>query len=52
MPQTEVAQPFWTFNGVITLAIIVVVFCIMYLYVRRKKSTKQVDHKAGDEGED
>ena len=47
-----VKQPFGYFSFTVTLAIIVVVFCIMYLYVRRKKNGKQVDKQAGDEGED
>lgn len=47
-----VKQPFGYFSFTVTLAIIVVVFCIMYFYVRRKKNGKQVDKQAGDEGDD
>lgn len=54
MPQTEVVkQPFGSFSWWITVAIIAIIFCIMYFYVRRRKpNPPQVDQKAGDEGED
>jgi hypothetical protein len=53
MPQTEaVKYPFGWFSLWVTLAIIVIVFCIMYFYVRRKRGAPQIDQKAGDEGED
>jgi LPXTG-motif cell wall-anchored protein len=42
----------WEFGWSILLGIVVIVFCLAYLYVRRKKETKHVDQKAGDEGED
>ena len=50
---TETAkESFGWFSWSVTLAIVVIVFCIMYFYVRRKRSAKHVDQKAGDEGED
>ena len=52
VPQTVAKHSFGTFSLTVTLAIIIIVFCIMYFYVRRKKSDKHVDEKAGDEGED
>lgn len=53
MTETEVVKhSFGTFSWSVTLAIVVIVFCIMYFYVRRKRSSKHVDDKAGDEGED
>ena len=54
MPEVQVVreQSFGTFSLTVTLAIIVVVFCVMFFYVRRKRSEKHVDEKAGDEGED
>ena len=54
MPEKEVIvqRSFGVFSMTVTLAIIGIVFCIVYFYIRRKKSTKHVDEKAGDEGED
>jgi len=53
MPQTEVAsQPFAWFSWAVVIGIVAVVFCIMYFYVRRKRSAPRIDKKAGDEGED
>ena len=53
MPQTEVAKhSFGSFSFTVTLAIVIIVFCIVFFYIRRKKSAKHVDEKAGDEGED
>ena len=53
VPQTEVApHSFGAFSLTVTLIIIVVVFCVVFFYVRRKRSAKHVDEKAGDEGED
>jgi uncharacterized BrkB/YihY/UPF0761 family membrane protein len=53
MPETEVVKhSVWAFGWTVTLGIIVIVFCTVYFYARRKKSAKHVDQKAGDEGED
>jgi preprotein translocase subunit YajC len=53
MPQTEVVKhSFGAFSFTVLLAIIVIFFCFMFFYVRRKRSSKHVDEKAGDEGED
>jgi hypothetical protein len=54
MPQTEaVKYPFGWFSLLVTLAIIVIVFCIMFFWVRRnKRGAPLIDDKAGDEGED
>ena len=53
MPETAVVKhSFGTFSLVVSLAIIAVIFCVMYFYVRRKGKPKQIDEKAGDEGED
>ena len=45
MPQGVVTHSFGTFSWVIVLAIVVVVFCVMYLWVRRKGHPKQIDEK-------
>lgn len=54
VPQVPYKQPhsFATFSGLVTLAIILALFCFGYFYVRRQRSTKHIDEKAGDEGED
>jgi hypothetical protein len=52
MTEGATQYPFGTFSWLLTAAIILVIFCIMYLYVRRKRKPKHVDKKAGDEGED
>lgn len=36
----------------VTLLIILAILCVVYLALRRKNTTKHVDEKAGDEGED
>lgn len=51
-PVAVVKHSFATFSWTVTLALIFICFCIMFFYVRRKKSTKEVDERAGDEGED
>jgi len=51
-PVAVVKHSFATFSWTVTLALIFICFCIMFFYVRRKKSTKEVDEKAGDEGDD
>ena len=54
MPQAHevVKHSFGTFSFAVVLAIVVVIFCIVYLFVRKKGGAKQIDEKAGDEGED
>jgi hypothetical protein len=47
-----VKYPFGWFSLWITLGIVVIIFCVMYFYVRRKKGAPHIDDKAGDEGED
>jgi tellurite resistance protein TehA-like permease len=56
-PQTVTSEgivnhSFGTFSWIVCLAVIIIVFCVMYLWVRRKGHAKQIDEKAGDEGED
>ena len=51
MAEREV-YTFGTFSWTVTVAIVVVVFCLAYFYVRRKRSSKHVDSKAGDERQD
>jgi|GEM_PF-4357063 len=54
MPQTEAVTKMafgWVSVSVIVL-ILVVLFCLLYFYVRRRSSPKQIDKRAGDEGED
>jgi hypothetical protein len=43
---------FGTFVWIFCAAIILVLFCIAYLYVRRRRKARHVDQKAGDEGQD
>ena len=54
MPQAnEVTKyPFWTFNTFVVLLLVVAVFCVVYLYIRRKSRSTKVDEKAGDEGQE
>lgn len=54
MPETQVIvkHSFGTFSLTVTLIIVAIAFCIMFFYVRRKRSAKHVDKKAGDEGGD
>jgi Na+/H+ antiporter NhaD/arsenite permease-like protein len=55
MTTLDLTKPFGafgSFNWTVTAALVIIVFCIMYFYVRRKKSHKHVDDKAGDEGDD
>ena len=53
MPQSEVVKyPFGLFSSVVVLAVVLVIFCVVYLYIRKKGRPPQVDKKAGDEGED
>ncbi len=53
MPETEVVKhSFGDFSWSVTAVIVIVIFCIVFFYVRRKRSEKHVDQKAGDEGED
>ena len=54
MPQTPmiVQHSFATFSWLFVLAIVAVIFCIMYFYVRRKSRFTHTDEKAGDEGEE
>ena len=47
-----VKPPFGLFNWTVTLGIIVIVFCVVYFYLRRNKEGKRVDRNAGDEGND
>ncbi|WP_085812088.1 hypothetical protein [Geoanaerobacter pelophilus] len=43
---------FGTFALTLTLFIILAIFCVVYLNIRRKREPRHVDEKAGDEGED
>ncbi|BCG48001.1 hypothetical protein GEOBRER4_n2865 [Citrifermentans bremense] len=43
---------FGTFALSLTLFIILAIFCVVYLNIRRKRGPRHVDEKAGDEGED
>lgn len=43
---------FGTFALSLTLFIILVIFCVFYFNIRRKRGPRHVDQKAGDEGED
>jgi hypothetical protein len=53
MPQANVVtQPFGWFSFSVVLVILAIIFCIVYLYIRRKGQPPRVDDKAGDEGED
>jgi cytochrome b561 len=55
MTTLDVVKPFGAFGSfhwTVVVAIVIIVFCIMYLYVRRKKTAKHVDENAGDEGDD
>lgn len=52
MNQGATQYSFGTFSWLVAATIIVVIFCIMYLYVRRKGKPRDIDKKAGDEGED
>jgi hypothetical protein len=53
-PAVVVKQPhsFATFSGLLTFLIVLVLFCYGFFHVRRQRSMKQIDEKAGDEGED
>ena len=54
MPQTEAVTKTafeWVSVSIIVL-IVVVLFCLVYFYVRRRDRPKQIDKKAGDEGEE
>ena len=53
-PAVVVKQPhsFATFSGLLTLLIVLILFCYGFFHVRRQRSMKQIDEKAGDEGED
>lgn len=53
-PAVVVKQPhsFATFSGLLTLLIVLILFCYGFFHVRRQRSIKQIDEKAGDEGED
>lgn len=57
--QTTAAQPvvvkqhsFATFSWWVTFAIILALFCYFFFSIRRRRSPRHVDEKAGDEGED
>jgi heme/copper-type cytochrome/quinol oxidase subunit 2 len=53
MQGTEVVKhSFGAFSWSVTLVIVLVIFCVVYFYVRRKRSSRHIDEKAGDEGED
>ena len=41
-----------TFSWLVVLAIVLVLFVIIYFYIRGKKEPPKVDKGAGDEGED
>jgi len=43
---------FGTFALGLTLFIVLAIFCVVYLNIRRKGGPRHVDDKAGDEGED
>ena len=45
-------RSFGQFSFFITLLLIAAIFCVVYFSLRRKRSSKHVDEKAGDEGED
>lgn len=46
-------KSFGTFSFGLTFFIILAIFCVVYFALRRKPgSTKHVDKRAGDEGED
>lgn len=45
-------KSFGTFSFGLTFFLILAIFCIVYFVLRRKPSTRHVDEKAGDEGED
>lgn len=53
-PAVVVKQPhsFATFSGLLTFLIVLILFCYGFFHVRRQRSMKQIDEKAGDEGED
>jgi hypothetical protein len=52
MPQEVVKHSFGTFSLLCAFTIVLVIFCVMYLYVRRRRASKHIDEKAGDEGDD
>ena len=52
MTTVIVQHSFAAFAWLIVLAIVVVIFCIIYFWIRRKGKPPQIDDKAGDEGED
>lgn len=53
-PPVHVVKPhsFGTFSLGLTFLIILAIFCVVYLSIRRKRGARHVDEKAGDEGED
>lgn len=46
------SHSFGTFALGLTFLIVLAIFCVVYLSIRRKRGPKHVDEKAGDEGED
>lgn len=53
-PPVHVVKPhsFGTFALSLTFLIVLAIFCVVYLSIRRKRGPRRVDEKAGDEGED
>jgi hypothetical protein len=50
--QVVKTHSFGTFALSLTFLIILAIFCVVYLSIRRKRGPRHVDQKAGDEGED
>lgn len=51
-PVPVARHSFGLFAIVVALLIILAIFCVVYLSVRKKVEPRHVDDKAGDEGED
>jgi len=45
-------RSFASFSFGVTFLLVLAIFCVVYFALRRKTTKKQVDEKAGDEGED